>query len=134
LDWLELNRSEVSIGLVLIVLGVIFFYPVLLIGLVDLFIVMLIVGFVLLVEGLGGLAVLRSGLGRSKQVRLSELDRVVLQMLSEKKTQEEIAQSTGVSPAILSDKLAGLATAGYVSGNYLTEKGFEALRSSGEKA
>jgi len=129
-----LNRSEVVIGLAIIVLSVIFFYPVLLLPLVDLMIALLIIGFVLLVDGYGGLAALRSAPSpKEKAVPLSGLDLTVLQMMSEGKNQDDIAKATGVSPAILSDKVALLVTSGYVSGSYLTEKGFETLRSARPK-
>lgn len=55
---------------------------------------------------------------------------VVLQMLSQNKSQDDIAKSTGVSPTILAEKCATLMSTGYVSGNYLTEKGFDALRNA----
>jgi len=64
---------------------------------------------------------------------LTALDMVILRMVSEKKSQEDIEKSTGVSPAILAEKSASLTSNGYLSGAYLTEKGFDVLRTSKTK-
>jgi uncharacterized membrane protein len=117
------------IGLALLVLSLIFFYSVAILIVVD---AMITVGVVFLVSGLGIFgAEARKPKTSAKTADLSALDRVVLQMISQNNGQEEIAKSTGVSPAILADKSAALTSAGYLSGNHLTEKGFEALRDLG---
>jgi len=123
-----LQRQEVVIGLALLVLALIFFNsPTLLILMgID---AMVTVGVIFLLSGLG---IFGQASGKPKMAArtadLSALERVILQMISQNSSQEEIAKSTGVSPAILADKSAALTTAGYVSGNHLTEKGFDALQ------
>jgi len=128
-----LNRPQVAVGLVLIVLSVLFFLSaagLILVGidaLVSAGIVLLVLGFNV-PERLGG-----SKPKSSAQTHLSELDVLVLQMVSQNKTQDDITRSTGVAPAILADKWSSLTSSGYISGNYLTEKGFDALRNTQPK-
>jgi hypothetical protein len=116
------------IGLALLVLALIFFNNATLLILIAID-AMITVGIVFLLSGLGVFGVgARTPKTGSKPLELSALDRVVLQMVSQNNSQEDIAKSTGVSPAIIADKSAALTSAGYISGNRLTEKGFEALR------
>lgn len=60
--------------------------------------------------------------------KLSTLDRTVLEMVSQNKTADEIARSTGVSGSVVSEKVSNLTSTGYLSNNMLTERGFEVLR------
>ena len=62
---------------------------------------------------------------------LSELELSVLRLLSQGKNEGEIAQGTGVSRPIVSEKVAKLRSEGYITDTHaLTEKGFEALRTA----
>ena len=126
-----MNRTQVIIGAVIIALCIVFFYTVAVLFLLD---ALVAIGIVFLLLGLGVVG------GQSGAVtpvakggRLSELDLAVIEMISQGKSQEEIAKSTGVSPATLSEKCASLTSAGYISGSFLTEKGFETLRGSSRK-
>ncbi len=60
---------------------------------------------------------------------LSELELSILRSLSQGRSEEEIAASTGVAPSIVSEKVAKLQSMGYITDKHaLTERGFEALR------
>lgn len=116
----------------IIILSIILFASIAILLLVD---ALVAIGVFLLIFGLGVPEKLGRDGGRdSKRAELTELDVIVLQSLSQNKSQDEIARSTGVSPIVLSEKCAALMAAGYISGTYLTEKGFDALRNARPKA
>lgn len=88
-----------------------------------LLIIALPAGIILLVDGLGFFE-RRNG----RRLKLSALELTILEMLSRKKDENEIANATGVSPPLISQKIGKLFEDGYITdGKYLTEKGFEAL-------
>jgi DNA-binding CsgD family transcriptional regulator len=60
---------------------------------------------------------------------LSELEVSILRLLSQGKTDAEMATATGVSTAIISEKVTKLYAEGYITEKRaLTEKGFEAVQ------
>ncbi|MDA4114022.1 MAG: hypothetical protein OK474_08250 [Thaumarchaeota archaeon] len=64
---------------------------------------------------------------------LSELDLSILQLLSQGRNEGEIASVTGVALPIISEKIARLYIGGFITEKRaLTERGFEAVRHSGE--
>lgn len=119
-----MDRAEVYTGLALVVLGIIFTGS-LVFGIIF---IMLIVGVLLLFHGFG---VLWDTPGKAKagSARFGPLDRTILEMVSQGKSQDEIARVSGVSPQLVAEKAGALAAEGYIKDNYLTEKGFEAVRS-----
>jgi membrane-bound ClpP family serine protease len=60
---------------------------------------------------------------------LSELELSVLRLLSQGKSEDEIATSTGVEKSVVSEKIAKLQSQDYITDKHtLTVKGLEALR------
>lgn len=91
----------------------------------------LVAGFVLVLDGIGYFDRTNVRRASAKNMQpLSALDRTILEMISQSKTQDEIARSTGVSPSTITEKSTTLREAGYISSDGLTEKGFDALRGS----
>lgn len=62
--------------------------------------------------------------------KVGVLGMTVLRLLAQGKNRDEIAASTAVSPTVIEEKLGALTSAGFLQGNALTEKGFEAVRES----
>jgi hypothetical protein len=92
------------------------------------FAVFLAIGSYMVLDGVGAMSV-RPHAGATRTGKtLGVLDVTVLQMTSQKKSQEDIAAATGVSPSVISDKVESLTRAGFLLESSLTEKGFEALK------
>ena len=93
------------------------------------FAVLLAMGAYMVLDGIGALSV-KPRSARSGGKRLGALDMTVLQMIAQRKSQQEIAGSTGVSLSVIGEKFESLKGAGYLAENSLSEKGFEALKGS----
>jgi hypothetical protein len=126
-----LDKPSIVAGLALIVIAFALFSSLLLdraILILTVLEVLIVLGVVFLAFGFEVFGKMSAGPGRgSRRDSLTALDRTILEMVSEKKGKDEIANATGVSTATISQKWTALATGGYVSENQLTEKGYEAL-------
>ena len=115
--------------MLLLLLSVALVYPIFFIPIIDFALAIMLVGVILLVHGYGLFdKAQRSPNLEEPPAELPALDRLVLEMISQNKSQDDIVQATGVSPDIVVAKLAALSTSGYILGNRLTEKGFDSLR------
>ncbi len=94
------------------------------------FAVLLAIGAYMVLDGIGALSVKPRG-ARMAAKGLGALDLAMLQMTAQRKSQQEIATATGVSSSVIGEKLEALRASGYIAGDSLSEKGFEALRGAG---
>jgi hypothetical protein len=126
-----LVNLKTIVGILLLVVSA-FFIAILGIGAIILAVLYfaLLSGFILLLDGLGYFG--REGTGgapvKQQPRQLSILDRTVLELISQNKSQDEIVRSTGVSASVVAEKSSALRASGYLSTDGLTEKGFEVLR------
>jgi len=119
------NTAKTVIGAALIVFIVVIFYKLLVLSLI---VVLLTVGLVILLDGIGYFSSAEATSNPPKARALTALDITILGMIAQNKNQDEIAKSTGVSPGTVAEKTATLSAGGYLAGNFLTEKGFEAVK------
>jgi hypothetical protein len=116
-----LRTQEVILGVALLLLSVALFYPVFAFPIIDLAIAMITAGVVVLIHGYGLFNKAPVSLNKETSTAdFTPLDRAVLEMISQGRSQEEIVRSTGVSPDIITAKSAALSASGYISGNRLT--------------
>lgn len=94
------------------------------------FAVLLAIGAYMVLDAIGALSVKPRGGGGRAVGRLGALDQTILQLTAQRKSQQEIASATGVSLAVIGEKVVWLTQEGYLSESALSEKGFEALRGS----
>ncbi|HYB44887.1 MAG TPA: hypothetical protein VEC92_00040 [Nitrososphaerales archaeon] len=94
------------------------------------FFILVAIGIYGIIDGLGG----GSGQARMGASRgggkVGALGLTVLKLMAQGKSKDEIAASTAVSPMVIEEKLVALTSAGFLQGNALTEKGFDAVRES----
>lgn len=87
--------------------------------------ILLTAGILLLLDSMGVLNAKVSG--GAPKVRLGALDLAILRMAAQHRDKASMASETGVSPAVVAEKMTNLEAKGYVQGDGLTERGFEAL-------
>ena len=94
------------------------------------YVVLLAVGAYAIVDGLAGQSAQPRGSASRAGRRLGALDMMILQMISQGKSQQEMAAATAVSAAVIAEKIKTLTKAGFLYENSLSEKGFEVLRTT----
>jgi hypothetical protein len=115
-----MNMLKVSVGVFLLVLPVLFGIVLPGILIVVLPSLSMISGIVLFLDGIGAFST------REKE-ELNQLEVTILRMLSQGSKVESISSSTGVSALVIEQKIKELQKKGYLLGDKLTEKGFQAL-------
>lgn len=83
----------------------------------------IVAGMVLFLDGIGAF-------GEKAKRNLTQLEMTILRMVSEGSKVESISGSTGVSAIVIQQKIQELHRKGYLSGEKLTEKGYEILQVS----
>jgi hypothetical protein len=116
----SMNMLKVSVGVFLLVLPVLFGIVLPGILIVVLPSLSMISGIVLFLDGIGAFST------REKE-ELNQLEVTILRMLSQGSKVESISSSTGVSALVIEQKIKELQKKGYLLGDKLTEKGFQAL-------